>query len=180
MDAYLLSAPVGFIDSIGAANALADADPVALLALLQGAPPPPASSAATAALSGARAALTYVIAGAQKHRSSGEALSASLRRFGGARPALAAALVKAAAAAGGAPPPPPPAEATPELLGVDWALCAPVAASAGLAAAPAVAVQLRVRAPGGAVETRALQLTVPQLALLEAAVREAALSLERA
>jgi hypothetical protein len=180
MDAYLLSAPVGFIDSIAAANSLAETDPVALLALLHGAAPSPAPSAAAAALGGARAALSYVVAGAQKHRASGEALEASLRRFGGARPALAAALVKAAAAAGASLPPPPPVDAAPVLLGVDWALCAPVAASAGLAAAPAITVQLHVRAPGGGAETRALQVSIQQLALLEAVVREASLSLERA
>ena len=50
MDAYLLSAPVGFIDSIAAANSLAETDPVALLALLHGAAPSPAPSAAAAAL----------------------------------------------------------------------------------------------------------------------------------
>jgi hypothetical protein len=180
MDAHLLGAPVGFIDSISASNSLAESDPVALLALLQGTAPPPAASAAAAALAGARAALAYVVAGAQKHKTFGEALDASLRRFGGARPALAAALVKAAAAAGAPAAEGPPVGAAPALLGVDWALCAPVAASAGLVAAPSVTVQLHVRAEGGGVETRALQLSLPQLALLEAAVREASLSLERA
>jgi hypothetical protein len=41
-------------------------------------------------------------------------------------------------------------------------------------------LQLRLDLPEGGTTTRAIHLTVAQLALLEAAVREAVLSLERA
>ena len=73
----------------------------------------------------------------------------------------------------------------PRLLGVDWAATVPVAGGAGApcgvgGGGATITLQLRLDLPEGGTTTRAIHLTVAQLALLEAAVREAVLSLERA
>jgi hypothetical protein len=119
-------------------------------------------------------------------------VSAALVRLTPASAALAGALAAAAVGSGSSGSSSSSSTSgtsagVPRLLGVDWAVTVPVASSGGGssgagagAGAPVVTLQLRVEQPGGGTATRAVHLSVAQLALVEASFREAALSLERA
>ena len=185
-------APLFFADGLRAANELAQAEPRALAALLAraGQGGGGGSGGSGSALpAGAGAALEYLVVGLRRLKVSDAAeVSAALVRLTPASAALAAALAGAAVAGGEAGGAASSSAGVPRLLGVDWAVTVPVASSAAAAAggagagagAPGVTLQLRVELPQGGTATRAVHLTVAQLALVEASVREAALSLERA
>ncbi len=193
MEALVAHAPLFFADGVRAANELAQAEPRALAALLARAGQGGGSVGSGSALpAGAGAALEYLVVGLRRLKVSDAAeVSAALVRLTPASAALAGALAAAAvgsgsgsSGSGGSGT----SAGVPRLLGVDWAVTVPVASSSGSggagsgagAGAPGVTLQLRVEQPGGATATRAVHLSVAQLALVEASFREAALSLERA
>jgi hypothetical protein len=188
MEGLVAHAPLFFAEGVQAANALAEADPRALAALLAR-----AGAHGAGLPAGAGAALEYLVVGLRRLRvSDARAVGEALQRLTPASAALAAALGAAATAAeggGGAPAGSSSSSSSSagveRLLGVDWAVTVPVASSggagSGAGAPPGVTLQLRVELPhGGGTATRALLLSVAQLALVEAAFREAALGLERA
>ena len=192
-------APLFFADGLRAANELAQAEPRALAALLARAGQGGGGGSGGSALpAGAGAALEYLVVGLRRLKVSDAAVvSAALVRLTPASAALAAALAAAAVGSGSSGSSSGSGSSSsssgtsagvPRLLGVDWAVTVPVASSSSSggpgagagAGAPGVTLQLRVEQPGGATATRAVHLSVAQLALVEASFREAALSLERA
>jgi hypothetical protein len=178
MEALLRHAPVFFAEGLSAANALAE-DPRALSSLLA------RVSRGEHLPEGAGAALEFVIGGARRLKiSDAKQVSEALTRLTPASARLAEALAQAAVSVGGGGAAAGSA-GLPRLLGVDWAATVPVAGGAGSPSGvggggATITLQLRLDLPEGGTTTRAIHLTVAQLALLEAAVREAVLSLERA
>ncbi len=130
-------------------------------------------------------ALHFIYRGAVKHTVDAPALRTALAR----RTDLTAAAVEAVAAAYSAntpsavPQPQPPVR--PQLTGVDWSLGAMVSSSstspsAPPAPAPFVNFQLRVKHADGSLGVESVEMTVPQLKLFEAALRDALAAIDRA
>jgi hypothetical protein len=68
-----------------------------------------------------------------------------------------------------------------QLLGMDWSVgITTKSAVAASAANPFVVLQLRVKQAAGTVRTHDLEVSVLQLAAIEASMRDAALAVERA
>jgi hypothetical protein len=184
MDTLISSAPLYFFDGLSAASSLLESDPRGFAQLLS------RVGRGGSLPAGAGTAVEYVVLGARRLKVSDPSLvvDALARHHTPASAALAQALAQAAVAGGGSEGGSQGSSAgVPRLLGVDWALTLPVATSASSsgsssagAGAPGVTLQLRVELPQGGTATKAVHLTVAQLALMEASVREAALSLERA
>jgi len=126
-----------------------------------------------------------VLSGARKLKVDAKQLAQALARSSDASPALIAALAAALQQEGAAATPSSSssssAAAAPKLLGLDWSLSAPVASSALVQpGAPFVTLQLHMQAQSGELSTHCVQASLAQLALIETALREAALSLDRA
>ncbi len=187
MEAHILAAPPGFPDAVLALNERAAQAPAAFAADV--------AAAAKSASADGDGALDFILTGARRTNTVGPTLSAALTRCTAASPAVAAAVAAASAASAAPPAGREPSRGAPSLVGVEWALGLPTDASSmapGGAGAPFVALSLTVHdspaegaeaaaAAGGAsaLRTIPLALTVPQLGLLEATLREALLALER-
>ena len=179
MDSLLQCAPVFFAESLASANALLETNPRELKALLT------RCSNSVEVPQGVGSALEYIIAGARKLKADEQTVLASLTRCTACSPALAGALARVAAGGGGRSGGVDGSSGgVPKLLGLDWAVSVPVASASAppgtLPGAPGVTLQLRLELPDGTTTTRAVHVTVAQLALMEASLKEMALSLDRA
>ena len=163
MDAALLSAPPSLSVGLRAASS-----EFAQTRALRGSP-------------SSSAAVDYVLAAARRLHADGRALAESLSRASDASPLLIKALVEELGRAGEAPHA-PYSDAVPSLKSVDWTLLAPVASSSNGGAPSTPVASLSFRLQGGAGEERleCVQVTLAQLQILEATLKEASFSLDRA
>jgi len=173
MDNMILSAGLGFSESLRSANALMEESPKVFANLLR------KSSTGQGVPEGAGSALEYVILCAKKVKADEKTVISSLTRHSIASPALAQTVARTAVSGsdlyddrGSAP----------RLLGLDWAITVPTSTSfspGDLPNAPNVTLQLRLETADGTTVTRALQLNTTQLVQMEASLKEASLSLDR-
>jgi hypothetical protein len=167
MDAALLSAPPSLSVGLRAASAA-----FSQTGSLRAVSSPSATSA-----------VDFVLAAARRSHTDARAFAESLARASDASPALIKALVDELAATTASAPHAATAAAAElaSLKSMDWTLLVPVASSSNGGAPSASVASLSFRLGEGAGErVESVQVTLAQLQVLEAALREASFSLDRA